>query len=199
MTTQVTGSGVNFNGSTSGTILLTQPAVAGSNTITLPAETGTLRTTVSTGTVLQVVNYTTGAAATGTTLMPYDDTIPQITEGVQYMSLAITPRSASSTLNVSIVFTASQATGGVTYMTVALFRDATANALGAVTAYTAGSNQAIPMSFDVSTASGSMAATTFYVRAGTSAAGTSTFNGNAGARLMGGVYASSITITEVVP
>lgn len=40
MTTQVTGSGINFNGATSGTILLTQPAVAGSNTITLPAETG---------------------------------------------------------------------------------------------------------------------------------------------------------------
>jgi hypothetical protein len=41
--------------------------------------------------LLQVVNTTTGAVATGTTVMPFDDTIPQSGEGDQYMSLAITP------------------------------------------------------------------------------------------------------------
>ena len=48
------------------------------------------------GQVLQVVNYQTGALASGTTTMPTDNTIPQNTEGTEFMTLAITPRSASS-------------------------------------------------------------------------------------------------------
>lgn len=46
---------------------------------------GTAITTTSVltlqGQVLQVVSYQTGAVATGTTTIPPDDTIPQITEG----------------------------------------------------------------------------------------------------------------------
>ena len=42
---------VYLNGSTSGTITLNPPAVAGTNTITLPATTGTVVTTGDTGTV----------------------------------------------------------------------------------------------------------------------------------------------------
>ena len=38
-------SGIKFKGDTSGEILLETPAVAGTNTLTLPAETGTLATT----------------------------------------------------------------------------------------------------------------------------------------------------------
>ena len=37
-------SGIKFKGDTSGEILLETPAVAGTNTLTLPAETGTLVT-----------------------------------------------------------------------------------------------------------------------------------------------------------
>ena len=43
----------------------------------------------------------------------------------------------------------------------------------------------------------SAATITFKVRAGANAAGTTTFNGTGGARRMGGVAASSITITEI--
>ena len=46
--------------------------------------------------LLQTVSYQTGAVATGTTIIPFDDTIPQITEGNEFMTLAITPRSATS-------------------------------------------------------------------------------------------------------
>ena len=66
-------------GATSGTITLTPTAVAGSNTLTLPAATGTILTTASsgqiipkaalpTGSVLQVVyaSYTTQVSSTST-------------------------------------------------------------------------------------------------------------------------------------
>jgi hypothetical protein len=46
--------------------------------------------------------------------------------------------------------------------------------------------------------SGTTSATTFRVRAGASSAGTTTFNGSGGARFLGGVYASSIVIQEVL-
>lgn len=197
MTTQVTGSGINFNGATSGTILLTQPAVAGSNTITLPAETGTARTTVSSGTVLQVVNYQTGAVATGTTAIPYDDTIPQNTEGTEFMSLAITPRSATSKLLIEVH--ASYAAAATVWTVVALFRDSVANALAAVDQYITFSGQHYPTPLSHFMDSPGTSSTTFKVRIGASSGATITLNGQGGARYMGGVMASSITITEVVP
>ena len=197
MTTQVTGSGINFNGSTSGTILLTQPAVAGANTITLPAETGTLRSTVSSGTVLQVVNYTTGAVATGTTAIPQDDTIPQITEGTQFMTLAITPRSATSKLIIQVV---TCVTASVTdNVCTALFQDSTANALAALNAVNSVAGWVLNHSYVYYMTSGTTSSTTFRVRVGANGGSTITFNGSGGGRLYGGVMPSSITITEVVP
>ena len=55
------------------------------------------------GTV-QVVNTQTGAVDTGTTAMPCDDTIPQNTEGDEFMTLAITPTSATNKLKIDVVF-----------------------------------------------------------------------------------------------
>lgn len=45
-----------INGDTSGSVTLAAPAVAGSSTITLPTTGGTMRTTTTPGTVLQVVS-----------------------------------------------------------------------------------------------------------------------------------------------
>ena len=41
------------------------------------------------GDMVQRVNTQTGAVATGTTLLPNDDTIPQNTEGTEFMTLAV--------------------------------------------------------------------------------------------------------------
>lgn len=182
-------------GATSGTIGLVATAIAGSNTLTLPAETGTLRSTVSSGTVLQIVRYQTGAVATGATAIPFDDTIPQITEGVEFMTLAITPKSAASLLIVEVVCMGSPSS--IDWVTVALFQDAIASSLAAVYNYI-GTNEAAPLGFAYSATSGSTSARTFRVRGG-GATTTFTFNGTSSARRMGGVSSSSITITEVVP
>jgi len=190
---------VKLTGATSGTISLVPTAIAGSNTITFPAETGTLRSTVSSGTVLQIVNYQTGAVATGTTLIPPDDTIPQNTEGNEYMSLAITPRSATSKLLIEVTFLA--APNANQYITCALFQDSTANALSAVTEVNGSADWSVTLSFSHVMTSGTTSSTTFKVRGGGNTAGTTTFNGSvsAGVRVFGGVSGSSITITEYVP
>ena len=188
---------INLQGATSGQVAVVVPAVAGSNTFTIPAETGTARTTVSSGTVLQVVNVMSGAMTTGTTQIPFDDTIPQNTEGNEYITLAITPRSATSKLVIDVVLCTSVnalSSGGI-----ALFQDSTASALAAAYYTWAGTNYNVPFCLTHYMTSGTTSSTTFKVRAGTNGADTLTLNGSASGRIWGGVMASSITITEVVP
>ena len=151
----------------------------------------------STSKIAQVVSSETGAVATGTTIIPFDDTIPQITEGDQYMSLAITPTSATNKLIIEvIVFATVTATP---WITVALFQDSTANSLAAVSRFvnlsTTGS--AIPLRHIMT--AGTTSATTFKIRVGPSGASTLTFNGQSSGRIFGGIAASSIVITEYVP
>jgi len=53
--------------------------------------------------LVQVVNVTDSAVATGSTTMNSDNTIPQITEGNEWMTLAITPTNASNKLFIEVV------------------------------------------------------------------------------------------------
>ena len=57
-----------LTGNTSGAITVAAPAVAGTNTLTLPASTGTLATTATAGKILQIVQATqaTNVETTGT-------------------------------------------------------------------------------------------------------------------------------------
>jgi hypothetical protein len=121
------------------------------------------------GAIVQVVNTQTGAMATGSTTIPHDDSIPQNTEGDEYMTLAITPTSATNKLRIEVAAQLSPS-GGSTVITVALFQDSTADALAAVaeTAAVGTGTQCVPLPH--------------WMTAGT-----------------GGVSASSITITEIVP
>jgi hypothetical protein len=144
--------------------------------------------------VLQVVQTQTGAVATGTTTVPIDDSIPQNTEGDEYMTLAITPKVATSKLKIEV--TILLGTGGSGTLTAALFQDSTADALAAAGTRVDNTNSLYPITFVHYMTSGTTSATTFKVRAGASGAGTTTFNGVSAGRLYGGVAASSITITE---
>ena len=139
-------------------------------------------------------NLAFGATDNGTTAAVYDDTIPQNTEGDQYMQLAITPTNASNKLLINVVFV------GYTSLTgnniIALFQDTTANALSSSFNYTSGA-LAWSLSIQYVMAAGTTSATTFKVRAGTTSGGTLTFNGEAAARKLGGVSGSSMTITEI--
>jgi hypothetical protein len=147
--------------------------------------------------VLQVVSTQTGAVATGTTTLPVDDSIPQqSTEGTEFMTLAITPKSATSRLIIEVEALFSNST--TAYCGMALFQDSTANALKA-TAFSGAAADAKPVRLRHVMTSGTTSATTFKMRAGPNAAATLTFNGAGGARFFAGIAASSIVITEVLP
>lgn len=149
------------------------------------------------GHIVQIVNTQTGAVNTGTTLIPFDDTIPQITEGDEYMTLAITPKNTANILYIDINIHLSNSASN--RMAVALFQDTTANALAAAEDTISNADNDVFISFKHKMTAGTTSSTTFRVRAGGTDAGTTTLNGQGGARAYGGVMASSITIQEVKP
>ncbi len=147
------------------------------------------------GAVVQVVNTQTGAVATGTTTMPEDDTIPQITEGTEFMTLAITPTSATNKLFIQIKYAWSFTANDD--MISALFQDSTAGALAAMQNTTGLADRRNNSSFNHFMTAGTTSATTFKFRMGGGSSGTVTFNGISSGRLGGGVSASSMTIMEI--
>ncbi len=136
-----------------------------------------------------------GEVATGNTAMNYYDTLPQITEGDEYMTLAVTPQFATSKLKIDVVINLRGALAGV-HTVAALFQDTTTSALCATTAVVSGATYTIPLRMTHWITSGSTNATTFKVRAGGTYSETLTMNGTNGNRELGGVMYSSITITE---
>jgi hypothetical protein len=182
-------SSIVIQGDTSGSITVEAPSVAGTNTLTLPASTGIITTCV-----VQKVNFQDGSHATGTTTVPIDNTIMQNTEGDQYLSLAITPTSATNKLRIEVQ--ALLASNALVFITGSIFQDSTANALAtSVVMQTSAVNQPRLLVCTHTMTAGTTSATTFKFRAGGQIANTTSFNGTAGAS-WGGVGASSITITE---
>ena len=152
---------------------------------------------VPSGSIVQVVNTQTGAVATGSTVIPLDNSIPQNTEGDQYMSLSITPTNSNNKLLIQVI--AMFGLSGGDTATIALFQDSTANALAAQAFKTDNSVANVPgiFAFNHYMTAGTTSATTFKIRMGPAISLTLTFNGTSGTRLFGGVAASSITITEI--
>ena len=148
------------------------------------------------GAIVQVVNVHDGAVATGTTAIPMDDTIPQNTEGDEYMTLAITPTSATNKLYIEVnIFIAESICPN--WHIAALFQDSTADALASSREILEVNNRGTMLSIKHFMAAGTTSSTTFKVRAGMNSAGTTTINGASGARQLGGTLASSITIWEI--
>jgi hypothetical protein len=147
--------------------------------------------------IVQTVNYQTGAVATGTGQMPVDDTIPQITEGDQYLTLAITPTSATNILEVTGRLSISGNQNNVS-QGVALFNGAS-NALSAVAQFMPNTTTMYNVNIHYRMVSGTTSPTTFTVRSGchTGQGSTTTVNGTAGARVFGGVMISSLDIKEL--
>jgi hypothetical protein len=147
----------------------------------------------------QITGTQTGAVATGTTTVPFDDSIPQCdSEGDEYMTLAITPTDVDSTLFIDVVFFGAT-TNNTGHMTVFLCQDSTADALAVTATPTTVANTAHTVSLHHRMTAATTSETTFKVRAGPQNAGTVTFNGVSGARRYGGKAASSITIEEALP
>ena len=149
-----------------------------------------------TGDTVQVQWNTTGAVATGTTVTPTDDTIPQITEGTEFMTQAITPTSAVNML--TILHIGNYSFNAAANFVVHLHQDATADALAAFLDRADAASASFIGTLRYQMRAGTVSSTTFRIRVGESGAGTVTFNGFAGARKLGGVMASFLEVREVM-
>ncbi len=154
--------------------------------------------TSTSGIVAQRVTTRTTSVLTGTTTVPLDDTIPQNSEGDEYVTRAITPTNASSTLRIDVELNAANS-AGAGHIIAALFQDSTANALEARAHHVSNSGVIAQINFTYWMTAGTTSATTFKLRAGFSSAATLTVNGAGGVRQFGGVLGSGITITEILP
>ena len=191
-------SNIAIQGGATGTAVFTieSPTTNTNRTLVLPDEAGTIDTLQRAGNVLQVVNVQTGAVATGTTTIAFDDTVPQSSEGTEFITLAITPTSSTSKLRIDFSVVLNH-TVGTAILNACLFQDAIVNALAAASSQNVNSGGPMIVAGSYYMTAGTTSSTTFKIRCGSPTAGTVTLNGVNGVRFYAGVSNSFITITEV--
>ena len=144
---------------------------------------------------MQLRHKRDGAYAAGAATIPNDNTIPQNTEGTEFISQAITPRSAINLLEIESNIHADSPSND--NLTAALFQDTTANALAATTQNNGGAAYRSESFLSYRMLAGTVSSTTFKIRAGGSVSA-ARFNSSAGAAIMGGTLASYLKITEIM-
>lgn len=157
-------SSVSIAGDTSGSILLAAPAIAGSSTVTLPTTGGTIRTTTTPGTLLQIQygNQTTPTA---------------IGNGAGYVATplqaTITPASTSSKIIICCSFQW-YVTGGSFDATAAIYKNGSLLSNGVLKVQTSAMNQTVAFNYIDSPASTSALTYRIYIQGG--GPGSLTFN-----------------------
>lgn len=150
------------------------------------------------GTIAQVVSSTNSSYTTLGTIMPLDDTIPQNTEGVEVLSVAVTPVNANSILRIRANLNVGHG-GTAGHIIAALFVDSAANALNAAETFTQNTATTTVLTLQHQVSANSTSARTYKVRAGSSVATDAFLNGDSSGRVFGGVAISSLVIEEVLP
>ena len=176
------GDFATFRGYAAGVVRCTAYATASGRSVAI----GGVVQTVEATPILSVV--------TCPTAIPYDDTIPQKTEGNEVITVQITPVSASNRLRIESEAICCITTDG--YTTMALFQDSVASALAIDTCYDR--NHAPDKRTIVhEMAAGTTSLITFKIRVGPSV-GTVYVNGHSsGVRIFGGVSAARLRVTEI--
>ena len=147
--------------------------------------------------IVAISSTETSAVATGTTTIPSDDTIPQNTEGDEYLTLSHVPKDTAHKLRVDISLYISHS-AALPMITFALFKDSDSDALAVSASRPTTATHPVTITFNFVMTAGTLASTTFKVRAGAQVAGTTTLNGFSGSRQYGGKAVSSIRITEYI-
>ena len=150
-------------------------------------------------TPVQIVSSLSGTSQTGTTVMAVDNTTPQITEGDEYYSLAITPASSSNILEITCQLQIEN-NGGARLLSAALFNtdSHSTNALAVAADYapTGGRMHRLVFTHVMTAPSGS--STTFKLRAGAETSGTTGINRHNAGAFYNGLMRSGIIIKEYV-
>ena len=144
---------------------------------------------------VQIITSADGEVATGTTVIPHDDSIPQNTEGDEYLSVTITPKSTTNLLVINAELRLHNTDTSTAILTAALFKNSESSAIAA-SAENMVIGGTVYIKFSHNLTAGATSAITFKVRGGCNNAGTTTLNGTNGARRLGGKMASRITVTE---
>lgn len=150
------------------------------------------------GSLVQSVATELATAGTTTAVIPFDDTIPQNTEGLEITGLAttITPKYTDSRIEIVATIPVSRP-GGTTPAIAAMYRDSLADAIGVGWFY----GQSTTPEVDTITIVASMtspgtSATIFKIRLGTPDGQTLTWNGSAGVRMFGGALKAHVRVKE---
>jgi hypothetical protein len=150
------------------------------------------------GGALQELFFRTGAVSTGTGIIPFADTVPQITQGSEFLSFTVTPESASNRLVIEAEWNGTSTSTGER-LTAALFLEGVADALDAVPTEIFTSGFMVSCKLKHIMVAGTESPLTFKVRVGTNGPGTTTMNGTGGNRRFGGKLSSGISIREIPP
>lgn len=149
---------------------------------------------IGTGGLIQSLQVSTAAATVITTQIPYDNTIPQIGEGTQLLTVSLTPSSIASKVFVQcLVEFSSDSNDDVV---LALFNGATpaiaAQGLAAI------STVATQISLIHQYTPGIVTPIAFSIRMGSQGSSNLTINGEASARMLGGVQRAWMIVQEIV-
>jgi len=156
--------------------------------------------------VVQVVyEEITSSGTFSSAQIPFDDTIPQNTEGAELLTATITPRYANSYLYVEAQAFVGENTDSSNGAAMALFRDSTADAFA--TSFSVAQSSAsspfgtsiiaIPLRAGKRLNSVAPAPTTIKMRIGLDEVATVRYNGATGSRRFGGSLVSYLKIIEV--
>ncbi len=190
-----------FRGYASGVVRCVTYSLASGLALVAPPTFTPSKTNALAGSIIATAYTQSQSLVVGAgTAIPYDNTIPQITEGDLFLTApAFTPSNASNILRITVQFSGTENTNTSTYMTVALFQDSTANAIAAAVKDVASNpgNLPIPTMIVYYMTAGTTSATTFRVRAGLDTSNPVAMNGFNSATLYGGKLTSSITVEEI--
>lgn len=148
------------------------------------------------GHIIQTGNVIFPEVATGTTVFPSDDTVPLNTSGNEYMSVTVVPSAASNMGVFECHINLSSSAAGT--LTSALFSNSSNNALATTANIGESAGRMFQHTIRFARVFGRTTPIILTVRSGNSAAGTTTFNGVAGARLYGGTYGSYVQLSELM-
>ena len=147
------------------------------------------------GSIIGSVHEEYSTSATLGTLTPFDDSIPQITEGVQVLTATVTPSSTSSTILIKVAAQVSATVAG-TLITTAVHRNSSTDAIAASFSGIGSGDHLYPMHLSYEDSPSTTSAVTYTVRIGANTNGC-VINGNSSGRIGGGSQVAAIDLMEI--
>jgi hypothetical protein len=150
------------------------------------------------GDIIQEISLEDSQAPTSTTIIPFDNTIPQSTEGATILGASISQcTSFCNVLEIQARINCSYSVAA--HVMMALFRTGSgANALFACAQYVAASDQMTQLEKVHRELTNTAGTATVDLRAGGSTAGTLYVNGTSAGRKLGGVMSSELRLREIM-